>query len=242
MKKCYFLREAVSGMQYSAEVIGKRIRFEREKRGWTQEKVGKEIGVVAKQISKYEKGDPCPPINMLLELCKLFDCELGYLLGEEGYSEGTRLQTNIRKELGLTIESTNSIKKVIASERRKILCGSESEHYTGALNKFLSSSFFPALIATMSDLDAQIKEKNQIYTSIKEKYGEKLFNEALEIYYGPTDYEHDSNLIISSEVVEVIKDLRDADDNAYNKSFAIKVARYELNVAFEELISDIYPR
>ena len=94
----------------------------------------------------------------------------------------------------------------------------------------------------MSDLDAQIKEKNQIYTSIKEKYGEKLFNEALEIYYGPTDYEHDSNLIISSEVVEVIKDLRDADDNAYNKSFAIKVARYELNVAFEELISDIYPR
>ena len=229
-------------MKYNAEFTGNIIRLEREKRGWTQKKLGDKIGVVPKQISKYEKGDPLPPVNTLFKLCELFDCELGYLLGEANYSDGTRLQTGISEQLGLTVESVNAIKKVTGSNRNALSFGCESERYIRVINKFLSSSHFPTLMEAVGILDAQLDEYDQVYSSLKEKYGDELFDKACEMYYGSTDYEHDSNTNISPDLCAAIRDLSHAEDKCYSKSYAVKVARYELNESFEGLIEDIYPR
>ena len=92
-------------MKYSCELIGEKIKTERVRKGWSQEQLGDRIHLSNRQISKYEKGTTLPPLETLLDLCELFDCELGYLLGEEDYSEGTRADTFLPKELGLSLEA-----------------------------------------------------------------------------------------------------------------------------------------
>ena len=58
-------------MKYSAELIGNIIKNERNKRNWNQNQLGKKLGITGKQISKYEHGDPIPPIDIMLKLCEI---------------------------------------------------------------------------------------------------------------------------------------------------------------------------
>ena len=48
-------------MEYDFEQIGKSIKEERKKNGWTQEELGKMLCISGKQISNYEKGKLLPP-------------------------------------------------------------------------------------------------------------------------------------------------------------------------------------
>ena len=70
-------------MKYSAEVTGKIIKKERDNRCWSQKTLGDKLGVSGKQISNYESGVLMPPMDILIEMCEVFDCELGYILNEE---------------------------------------------------------------------------------------------------------------------------------------------------------------
>ena len=75
-------------MNHYPEKISKNIKTERLKRGWSQAKLGKYLGVSGKQISNYENEDTnkcTPPIDILLKMCDLFECDLGYLIGEDKY-------------------------------------------------------------------------------------------------------------------------------------------------------------
>ena len=84
---------------YNWKEIGNRVRLEREHNKMSQDKLGSLIGTTRQTISKWEKGIGGEiTLNMLLRLCDIFQCEMGYILCE--YDCKTRELTDI-------CESTN---------------------------------------------------------------------------------------------------------------------------------------
>ena len=67
--------------------IGNKIKLLRQKIGATQEQLGEKIGVSAQSISKWEKGDSLPDIEVLYNICNLYGVTLDYLTHEGNYSE-----------------------------------------------------------------------------------------------------------------------------------------------------------
>lgn len=74
----------------------------------TQEQFGKMLmdisedvdgGYSRKTIASWEKGNPIPPLDALIKMCEIFDCELGYLLCE--HDTKTRAAADIQNETGL---------------------------------------------------------------------------------------------------------------------------------------------
>lgn len=137
-------------MKYNQEQIGKTIRTLRCSRNWSQAKLGDKISVTGKQISNYESGTQSPPIDILYKICDVFDCELGYLLGEEDYSSGTKILTSIEKMLGLNNVSIDSLKHLTCNDKSCISFGYESAHYQKILNEIFSSPDFSFLIEVFS--------------------------------------------------------------------------------------------
>lgn len=102
---------------YDLTKIGKRIRDERQKAGYTsQEKFAEKfsLSVSSRQkIGKWENGKSLPSIDDFLIMCDLFQCQLGYLLCE--YDCKTGENTNIHNVTGLSEEAINKL-KIIKSQ------------------------------------------------------------------------------------------------------------------------------
>lgn len=231
-------------MKYSSEEIGKKIKDERLKLNWSQEALGIDLGQKsgAKQISKYESG-MLPPIDVLLKLCEIFNCELGYLLGEDDYSSGTKVNTAIENSLGLNNESINAIKHITGTEKSCVSFGYESKNYRRILNSFISSSSFADLAIALYDLDCSIAAKKIIWLNLEEKYGKETIDKAFEYYNSTTDYFHDENAEKLDDIYyQAMADIDSAIDKDYETSFPIKVLRYEAREAFERLLDNLYPQ
>ena len=190
-------------MIYNPKLTGKLFQLERKKRNWTLEKLGKKLNITGKQVSKYEKGDPMPPIDMLIKLCAVFECELGYLLGEESYSEGTRLQTAILDHLRLTPASADMIKRITGIDRRAITFGCKSDEYTRVLNGLLSSVLFADFIESLGYLDEQIKKREQIFKSLEDRFGKELLDKAYECHQSTVDYERPQKILCNRQRMTV---------------------------------------
>lgn len=230
-------------MQYDGKVTGKIIRFEREKRKWTQDKLGSKIHISSKQISKYESGALFPPINMLLALCKEFDCELGYLLGEDLYKDGTKLYTAIHKLTGLTVDSIKAIQKITGSDRKSLDFGYNSENYSRILNKLFISNLFPSFIESLAELDNCENKLHATRKQFESKYDKSVANKAVNCYISSIDYEHDVKTeTLHSDISKAYTQIDEIIDKQHNISYQIKVARYELSESFSELINDLYPK
>lgn len=229
-------------MIYNSEVIGKLIRNERTKRKWSQTQLGHKIHVSGKQISNYENGTPAPPIETLFQFCKIFNCELGYLLGEADYCEGSKIQTAIRDITGLSTKATEAIKKITGTNRHCPEMGHEAEKYRRILNNLLVSSNFRYVVESLANLDECISKSIEELEKLKEDLGIELYEEAMQLYCSTTDYEHDLSVEIRPELCEAIKQIDSTIDYQEKLSYQTKVARYELREAFEELIEDLYPR
>ena len=98
-------------MEYNYYEIGARIRSERIRCGYSNQDTLiedlKDIGVSVGRntISALENGEMGKnvPLKLLLGLCDLFDCEIGYLLCEKGYEHShTRETADIGSVTGLT--------------------------------------------------------------------------------------------------------------------------------------------
>ena len=229
-------------MKYSEEFIGKIIREERENRKWTQNKLGEKLNVSGKQVSNYERGTPIPPIDVLIKLCELFDCELGYILGEEDYSEGSKFRTAVCRETGLTTASVEAIHKITGADRSCIEFGRESEKYKRILNSLFSSQRLFTFIESIGDLDDCIAAFNNVDKKLVARLGKDLFDEALNYYNSKTDYLNSPNAeTLKPELIEALKLIDASIDKQCKLRYSVKVARYELCETFESLIKDIYP-
>ncbi len=230
-------------MKYDAEVIGKNIRRERDRCKLTQDKLGKRIGVTGKQISNYEHGEPMPPMDVILKLCEVFECELGFLLGEESYAEGTKLQTAVRGYLGITAEASDNIRKISGHGRASLAFKFHPEKYALVLNKLLASPQFLFVIEAMGELDTQLDAQRKPMLELETKYGKEIMDEAYRCEHGPTDYAHDpAGEDLEPKVCAAIRDLQHAESESCELSYPVKVARYELREAFELLVDALYPR
>lgn len=64
------------------EIIHERIKFEREKRNWTQLELAERIGYSsATSITKLEKGQVDPPTSKIQLLADAFNVSISYLMG-----------------------------------------------------------------------------------------------------------------------------------------------------------------
>lgn len=56
--------------------LGEKIKFYRDKKGLTQEELGKEIGVKGATITRYEKNDRQPKLEQIAKIAKALDVSL----------------------------------------------------------------------------------------------------------------------------------------------------------------------
>ena len=121
-------------MKYNLEKIGKRIRdcrkAYRNKDYCSGAPDQATFGAILKDdpdkeynrktISNWEKGISLPPLDIMLRMCDLFECDLGYLLCE--YDTKTRSATDIQAETGLSEDAINVLQteRLYGSRKRLI--------------------------------------------------------------------------------------------------------------------------
>ena len=56
--------------------IGKNIKYQRQKRGWTEEMLAANLGITLKRLRKYESGADSPTCDEMIEIATLFKCSV----------------------------------------------------------------------------------------------------------------------------------------------------------------------
>ena len=220
------------------------IKKEREKRGWSQARLGKLISIQGKQISNYENGITIPPMNILFILCNIFECEPGYLLGDPVYADGTTLKTAISENTGLNKKAIDAFEHIIATEPQKstVGLGYKSETVRKIINMILESDYFPVLLNCLVSLDEVSNLDESVWKNIYDKYDKETINNALYVIdYDPVS-EETINIESSQQLENAIKDI----DSAMAQSFSnpesnIPLARFRVDKAFETFIDRLYP-
>ena len=105
-------------------IIAERLKKLREVRGLSQRAFAQLLGVLQPSYSRYETGDDnrfvYPGSDIVIRICKLFDCRAGWLLGLEGDTSAPSAsprETNITTgnnspvAIGNNITQINSTKK-----------------------------------------------------------------------------------------------------------------------------------
>lgn len=150
-------------MKYDPKLIGERIKEGRkncrttEGKRLTQEGLANMLHYKRETVNAWENGKTLPPLDVLFKLCDIFKCELGYLLGEPGYENGTRQETDIVNETGLSEDAVHVLQryKQTAAERPSIDLNAGSVMSNIAQNaldlkKYTEpSQFIPELISFM---------------------------------------------------------------------------------------------
>ena len=92
--------------------LGEKIARQRRELNYTQEQLADILGVSRQSISKWELDIVYPETDKLIELGKLFDCSMDYLLKEE-ITEKDGVQTS-----GFT-EKVEEIRRKVMTEKNK---------------------------------------------------------------------------------------------------------------------------
>ena len=222
-------------MRYDIEEIGKRLREEREKRKMTQAKLAKVLHVTNKQISNYERGVLLPPFEKLLDICDIFDCELGYILGEKEYENKTVLTTAVCNMTGLSAKSVESLMKITTDTEKSI-------NTAKVLNQLLEMPLFSEFIDMLAEIEQLQTEAESLTNDFFKKYPIGLIEEALDARDNPgIDYMNDEDYQKHNpEVFEVIKVFDDIRDKSQEKKYAIDVERYRLHKLMEKMIDKMH--
>ncbi len=142
-------------------ILGDRIKKEREKLGLTREDLAKKIGVSYSAIAMYEQGNREPNKELTLKMCKIFDCSMDYLMGITNVKNFKNIVSDTLSDLG--IEITHYIPE-FANVRNFNL--SENE-----MNFLLNELFILLKSNNSSNIDAgivsRLKKSNIDYSNIK---------------------------------------------------------------------------
>lgn len=138
--------------EYNFKKIGERLEKERKAAGFkSQDRLADYIKdefhyhVTRQTISKWEKGQCMPPLDVMLGLCNKYGCELGYLLCE--YDTKTKLALDISEETGLSEEAINHL-----LELKKTF-----PKYIDSLNFLLTSDNFDNVLYRISTYAKSVK-------------------------------------------------------------------------------------
>ena len=88
--------------------VNENIRFLRKKKGWTQEKFSKKIGIKRSLVGAYEEGRSDPRLSNLLKMCEVFSISLDNILKKDvsNLPEGQYLKNEDQnvKVLSITVD------------------------------------------------------------------------------------------------------------------------------------------
>ena len=134
-------------MEYDYTKIGNRIRNERIKTGYDSQTEFltalnySDTNVKTRQtLSKWENGTKLPNLDILVTMCKIFDCEMGYLLCE--YDCKTREATDIHNATGLSEKAIDKLQNINNSSK----CG-----MIKILNGLIEHSLFIKLLQSIQE-------------------------------------------------------------------------------------------
>ena len=106
-------------MTNNCGVIGERLYNVRKSFGYSLSYVAEACGIQQYQtVSKWESGTSTPSLEKLLQLCELYGCDLGYLIGEQDCK--TRKNTDINAEIGLSEKAINLLRADNAFKKHRI--------------------------------------------------------------------------------------------------------------------------
>lgn len=183
-------------MEYNWKAICARIKEERKKLSLSQEKLAGEIYVTRHLLIRWEKGESFPSLENLIMLCKIFRCELGYLLCE--YNDKTRQITDVQLATGL---SDTAIRKLYT------LRTYTSGHHSPLNSMLTHKSFMEFLLA----VQRYVYSFNQNHYSINNSDSEAAKALTDTFNCEPSDLkEHmrmSSVAVIQSALMNIVKDI-----------------------------------
>jgi transcriptional regulator with XRE-family HTH domain len=126
-------------------IIGERIRQQRLEAGYKRQcDFAEALGLryeSRQTVGAWEQGKRLPQLHILLKMCELFDCEIGYLLCE--YDCKTREVTDISAATGL---SEQSIKRLFLFRTKKRDGKKERFEFNSPINSIIEHPAFVELI------------------------------------------------------------------------------------------------
>lgn len=90
----------------------------RKEKGWTQEQLGQQIGVTNKTVSRWEKGNYMPPVEMLLELSKLYHVSINEIVSGQRLTEAEYIE-KAEENIQVALESSFSLQEKMEFFKRK---------------------------------------------------------------------------------------------------------------------------
>ena len=102
-------------------ILGNRIKKERENLNLSREDLAKKIGVSYSAIAMYERGEREPNNDLTRKMCETFNCSMDYLMGITSHKNP---KSELEKELlqfHLTLNEYNQIKKLLTSNNYNVV-------------------------------------------------------------------------------------------------------------------------
>jgi HTH-type transcriptional regulator, competence development regulator len=93
-------------------ILGKRLKFLREKNNYSQKRVADSIGISNTQLSRYESGDRKPEPELITQFADYYGVTTDYLHGRTDEPNGTGTKINLSKH-DETYDSLSEINKLI---------------------------------------------------------------------------------------------------------------------------------
>lgn len=148
------------------EIIGKRIKKEREERNLSQTQLGKLCNTSRGSISCYERAERTPDITMLMDFARIFNTSIDYLIG----LTENRVPENvpIGERLGLTDSSIMTLETL--KEDNSVSYSEILE----TINILLDIKYFKENIGYLRNVYAFIK------TNLKKDYKMKIICHSIE--------------------------------------------------------------
>ena len=193
----------MSYIQDKLKEIGIRIRDTRKAAGYTQASLCEVIKekyapIDTQKLIDIEHGRGKKlDFDILLGLCDLFDCEMGYLLCEPGYENKTRVKTDIANETGLSQQAIERITQKIYYEDRFKVYGKKPRTENSYLNDILTSAAYTDFMFSLAaciDISKSIERNKE---RIKEYDTQLLINNDFETLKRKRELERDQERMIN---------------------------------------------
>ena len=227
-------------MKYQIEKIGINIKKERENNDWTQAQLGQKLGYKegqpGKQISLFERGKCIPSLDILLDLCEIFNCELGYLLGESSYTDKTLFYSKIKDLTGIDSSSIETLKGIHYFNNKYL--DDNEEPLSITLNSFIGSEEFYNILMILHEMKDKIYNLHDAYIPLEVRYGVDKVQEAKNYISAPVKEEFTVNPQFDfEEIVAISEEIENYD---LNKQIAMRDVRREVFDVSEEFMKYIF--
>lgn len=95
--------------------FGGRLKKARRDKGLTQNGLSEKIGICRDTLVKWERDAAFPDLKLAAELCKILDCDIGYLVGE--YDTKKRMSDDLCSLTGLSEAAAKKLSELSTEEK-----------------------------------------------------------------------------------------------------------------------------